>query len=219
MADVLGLGIDTAGMAASALNIAYMIALGLVAVAIIGVAAYLYMNKKRYDEQGYKVIIYSQDGFGQIIQRTDKASIFVDKITKNKRLYVKGAKVGLEADNFPYVMGDKGKKTVYLLQTGLKNFRFIRINIDVPKVELKVGEEDVNWAINEFDRAIKMFETKSFLKEWGGMIALVICVFAILILMIFVLKKFDVLQEVAKSLENAAASMASAHSGTMVIGG
>lgn len=219
MADGLGLGIDTAGLAGTAMNIAIFLAVGLVVAAIIGFLAYLYMNKKRYDEQGFKVIIYSQDGFGQIIQREDKASIFVDKITKNKRLFIKKAKIGLEADNFPYTMGSKGEKTVYLLQTGLKNFRFIRVNIDVPKVNLKVGEEDVNWALNEFDKAIKMFDSKDMLMQYMPYIIIAFVSIIILVIFIYFFKDFDKLVTMSANFKDAMIAGANAQTGTIVMGG
>lgn len=218
MADALGLGLDMSGMATTVVNTAGMIIVGLIAVAFIGTIFYFFMKKKKHGES-YKVIIYSQDGFGQITQRNDTATIHVDSVTKNKRLFVKNANVGLEADKIPYTMGSKGEKTVYLLQTGLKNFRFITVEIDVPLIDLKVGEEDVNWALNEFDRSIKMFESKNFLKEWGPYIMFLISVFAIVILLILLFNKFSVIESASQNLKEAAQYIAQAKSGTIVMGG
>lgn len=223
MADALGLGVNVAGIADTAMNIGIMIAVGLIVVAIIGGIAYLYMNKKRYDEQGYRVIIFEEDGFGQIIQKIDKASIFVDKITKNKRLFLKNARCGISADNFPYVMGAKGEKTVYLLKTGQKNFRPITVKIDIPKnkdgtrVELKVGEEDVNWAINEFDRAIKMFDQKNILLEYMPYILLAFVSVIILVIFIYFFKDFDKLVTMSANFKDAVIAGANAQTGTMVM--
>lgn len=213
---ILGSSISTEGITATAATTAKMIAYGLIFVAIVGLGAYLYLRWRQQSE-GYKVIIYSQDGFKQITQRNDIGTIYVDRITKNKRLFLKKSRVGLEADKFPFTMGTKGEKTIYLLQTGLKNYRFITIAIDVPKAELKVGEEDVNWALNEFDRAIKMFEAKSFWKEYGPYLMFIISVMAVLIVMIVLIKKFDVIQAASENLKQAAQYIAQAKAGTMVM--
>lgn len=210
-------GLDVSSIGNMALNVGIMIAVGFVCITIIGVIAWLLLQKKKFE--GYKVIIYSQDGFGQIIQRNDTGGIFIDKKTNNKRFFIKKADVGLEADNFPYTMGSKGEKTVYLLQTGLKNFRFIKINIDVPQVELKVGEEDVNWALNEFDKAIKMFDSKDKMLQYLPYIAIAITSIFILVLFIYFFKSFPQLVEMSINFKEAIIAGANAQAGTVVLGG
>ena len=213
------MALDVMGMGNAALSMFVLMVVLLFVVALVGITTYFILKGKRFNE--YKVIIYSEDGLGQIIQKNDSGGIFVDSKTKNKRFFIKGAKVGLEADNFPYLMGNKGQKTVYLLQTGLKNFRFIKINIDIPKVELKVGEEDVNWALNDFDRSLKMFSTDKLMQYMPYIIIAFVSIF-ILVLFIYFFKDFDKLVTMSANFKEAmmyGAQAAANNAGTQVIGG
>ena len=213
-------GYDVTGMGSAALSIFVLIMVLIFVAVVVGAVAYLFVSKSKYEK--FKVIIYSEDGFKQLVQRHDTATIHIDKKTGNKRFFVKKASVGLEADNFPYVMGSRGDKTVYLLQTGLKNFRFINIKIDVPRVELKVGEEDVNWALNEFDRAIKMFDAKDKMLQYMPYIILAFVSIVILIMFIYFFKSFPQLVEMSAQLKEAmmyGAQAAASNSGTTIIGG
>jgi len=131
------------------------IILSLLLAAGISFGLYKFMGKwKKYKE--YQIVIWEKDGFGQWNEVVDKGGVFIDKATNNKRLFLKKANVGLTADNIPYLPGAKGKKVVYLLRSGLKNFHLIRVNPAYPKVTLQVGEEDVNWAVNAYERQKKL---------------------------------------------------------------
>lgn len=160
----------------------------------------------------YKVVIWEKDGFGQWNEVLDKGGVFVDKVTSNKRLFIKKANVGLCADNIPYLPGFKGSRIVYLLRTGLKNFHFIRINPEFPKVTLQVGEEDVNWAINAYERQKKLGKSSI----WDKLIdhlPMIIGSMVILIIFIYFFKNLSSLVEFGKYMKETAQIMIQTRSG------
>lgn len=189
-----------------------------VILAIIGVAIFLFYNRYWRFKQ-YRCVVFEKDGFGQLTKTYDSAGIFVDKKTGNKRFFLKKGFTGLNPDNVPYMKDDRGKKTVYLLKTGLKNYHYIKIGIDTENlVSIGVGEEDVNWAINAYERAKKTF-SNSMLMQLLPYLALGFVSVIIMVIFIYFFKNFSVLADVAKSFEEAAKNLAMANSGTTVITG
>jgi len=203
------------GVAGTALDIGIMvISIVLIGGAMIG-ATLLYLKWKKYNE--FACIIYQRDGFGQLCQKKDSAGIFVDSKTKNKRFFLKRSNIGMNPDNVPFISSSRGKKTVYLLQTGLKNFHYINLTIPASnQFKLTVGEEDANWAINAYERQKKLF-SQSLLMQLMPFIALAFVAVIILTIFIYFFKDFDVLATVATELKGAAQAIAQANAGTTVI--
>jgi len=195
---------DFTTLGAQALDIALMV----LTILLMGSLAFglykLYEWWRRYRE--YAVVIWEQNGFGQWNESSDVAGIFVDKKTNNKRLFLKRNNVGLNADNVPYLPGKKGKKVIYLLRTGLKNFHFININPKFPEVELQVGEEDVNWAVNAYERQKKIFQNNLFL-QMLPYIALVVTGMIIAIIFIYFFKELSTLKEFGGYMKETAQMM------------
>lgn len=183
---------------------------------LITIVMWYYYKHWRY--RAYRCVIFEKDGFGQYSKQYDNAGIFVDKKTGNKRFYMKKAYVGLRPDNVPYIKDSKGVKTVYLMRSGLKNYHFIRINLADDNIKLTVSEEDVNWAINAYERAKKTF-SNSTLMQLLPYIALGFVSIVIMVIFIYFFKNFGVLADVAKSFEKAAEHYAAAQSGTTIIPG
>lgn len=190
-----------------------LIVLLFVAAAAIGIIV-LIGKWRRY--QQFVCEIWQKDGFGQFKVKYDKAGIFVDDKTKNKRLFLKRANVGLEPDNIPYLTTDQGKRKILLLQTGLKNFRYIRPTIKDDLFYFTVGEEDVNWAINSYERQKKLF-AQSWIAQYLPFIMLAFVCIIILILFIQLFNKFPVMLEMIKEMKEVAQALAAAKSGTTVI--
>jgi len=205
--------VSLGGIASGALNVGILIATILIVGGIAIAITVLILRWKKYSE--YKCIIFEKDGFGQLRYKSDSAGIFVDRKTRNKRLFLKRNKVGLDPDNVPYMTGAKGQKTIYLYQTGLKNFHYINININ-ESFDITVGEEDVNWAINAYERQKKLF-SQSLLMQLMPFIALAFTAIIILIIFIYFFKDFAVLKDVAVSLKEAAEAMAQANAGTTIL--
>lgn len=156
----------------------------------------LYTRRMRYRQ--FSCVIWERDGFGQLQETTDLAGIFVDNKTKNKRLYLKKNNVGLNPDNIPYIQSGN-KKIIYFYKSGLKNFHFININIAKPKITITTSEEDVNWGINAYDRAKKLFN-QSLLMQLMPYIALFFVSMIILTLFIFLFKQFDGIKELFQAI-------------------
>jgi len=194
--------VDLTSVADTALNIGIMVLSILIGGGFLGGSLWFYLKQRRYKE--YKCIIWERDGFGQLNETYDRAGIFVDKKTNNKRFFLKKANVGLNPDNIPYIPGKT--KIVYLLRLGLKNFRFLHHNPKGDGMELIVGEEDVNWAINAYERQKKLFNTNMLL-QYLPFIALAFTSIIILIIFIYFFKDFAVLKDVAIALKEAAQAM------------
>ena len=208
--------VDWANAGTIATNIAIMIISVTVIGGLIIFGVWAGLKWKRY--QQFKCVIWEKDGFGQLTETYDKAGIFVDSKTKNKRLFLKKNKVGLDPDTIPFVQTSKGKRIIYLLKTGLKNFHYITLNIKAPNISLSVGEEDVNWALNAYERGKKMF-TQGILMQLMPYIALAFVSIIILIIFIYFFKDFAVLADVAKALQAAAEAYAQSQTGTTVVTG
>lgn len=207
------MAVDTAAIGAMALNFAIVIVTIIVSLAATAGLWLWFRHWKRY--QQFNVVIWEKDGFGQITETTDKAGIFVDARTKNKRFFLKKNKVGLSPDNVPYLPGKR--KVVYLIKFGHKNFKYVNIRIEeTGAISLKVGEEDVNWAVNAYQRSKNLF-LNNLLLQLLPFIALAFVSIIILIMFIYLFKKLDALAEIMKATQSIAQNAAAMTQGTVVI--
>lgn len=196
------------------LNVGMIFIVFAVIIIIMGIGFYFYFQTQRYKQ--FLCIIWYRDGFGQLQQTFDNAGVFIDGKTNNKRLFLQKADVGLCPDEIPFLTGNKGKRYVYLYRKGLKNFFFLRPEINMDGVKIQVGEEDVNWSVNSYEKAKKLFSATTLL-QYMPFIALAFVSIIILIIFIYFFKDFDVLKEVALALAEASKNMANAGTGTAVI--
>jgi len=203
------------GVGAKILNVTVAILSGVVLLGLgwIGIVSY---QKKVARYQQFNCVIWQNDGFGQITEKYDKAGIFVDDATKNKRLYLKKANVGLSPDNIPFIPAARGKKKVYLLQTGLKNFKYIKPNISSDLIHFTVGEEDVNWAINTYERGKKLF-SQSWIAQYLPFIILAFVCLIILVLFMSLFKQIPEIKALVTELAEVAKYLAQCKTGTTVI--
>lgn len=178
---------------------------------VIGII-YFYLRQKRYSQ--FECRIWFKDAFGQIKEKKDSAGIFIDKKTHNKRFFIRKANVGLNPDKVPSIVKG-GKNIVYLVQTGLKSFHFIQIDYAEPKLVLKVGEEDVNWAVNAYERQKKLFQ-HNVLMQYLPFIALAFVAIIILIMFIYLFKNMDVIAAAANSFNEATKSLGCGAGGTVI---
>ena len=209
------MAIDGSAIADMSLTIAIILLSLLIFGGFAWLGLWAWMKKKRFDE--FDVVIWTKDGFGQIVQKVDKAGVFLDRKTMNKRFYLKFANVGLDPDNVPYIV-QNGRKKVYLQQVGLKNFKFIKPNYTDDEIKFEVGEEDVNWASNSYERQKKIFGDNKLLQYLPFIILAFVCL-VILILFIYFFKQFPVLKETALAFKEAAVALAQAqaHNATMIL--
>lgn len=202
MADAVIAGMNLGGVASGTLNVVIMILSIVLLTGVILGAFWLWDKKQKYSQ--YNCVILERDGFGQLRQTYDKAGVFVDKKTNNKRFFMKKNNVGLTPDNIPYIPTAKGK-TVYLIKHGLKNFAYINFNItkDNTGITLETGEEDVNWAINAYERQKKLFQ-QSMLMQLMPFIIIAFVTIIIMVIFIYFFKDFATLKDMAQALQQAA---------------
>ena len=171
-------------------------------------------------------VIFSKDAFGNAIREIDHAGIFLDKTTNMKRFFIKKANIGLDPDKVKYIMSTDGKtRFVYLRKYAPKNFAFYDLSklLDKDNPELKVTEQDVNWALQEF-RKHKALDNKNFWNQYGTYIIWGFAVISTLVLFALLVQKFEILSNVASAissastaLKEAAQQLAVARSGSQII--
>jgi hypothetical protein len=83
-------------------------------------------------------------------------------------------------------------------------------------VKLEVGEEDVNWAVNTYERQKKVFSNNT-LMQYLPYISLGVVAIIIMVIFIYFFKDFGVLKEMATELHAAADAIAQAKAGTVVL--
>lgn len=205
--------VDVTSVTSMLSNIGMMLLLVIFFGIVTFAAMYGMSQWKKWSQ--FTCVIWGKDGFGQIVEKSDKAGIFIDRKTKNKRFYIRKAKVGLECNNIPYIQKGRGK-IVYLLQTGLKNFKFIKPTISDGQMKFDVGEEDVNWAINEYEKQKRLFD-QNVLLQYLPFIALGFTSIIILIMFIYFFKQFPTLVNMAEALKEAAVAFAQSQGGTTIL--
>jgi len=195
--------------------VAIILIAGVFVAALAALSTWLLLKWKQYKQ--FDIEIWQQDGLGQLNVKYDSGGIFVDSKTKNKRLFLKKHKVGLDPDNVPYMPSTKGRKKVLLLQVGLKNFRYIKPSINAQGfMTFNVGEEDVNWAINSYERQKKIFG-QTWLAQYLPFMIIAFVSIIILILFINLFKVAPDLKDAAVALKEAAQAMAQAKTGTVYV--
>lgn len=205
---------DLQGLMTGALGFGTIFIVLLILITFIGLAVWGFLYWKKF--QDYKVTVWERDAFGNIRQYQDNAGVFVDKKTNNKRLFLQRTNVGLQPDNIPYVINSNGKREVYLIKRGLKNFQFIKPTINAEGFEFKVNEEDINWGVNAYERAKKMFQSNS-LMQYLPFILLAFVSIIILVIFIYFFKDFAVLKDVAIALQNSAEALRVANGGGVIL--
>lgn len=200
---------------ADVLNIAFWIGIVLVILALLIAATIYLIRKKKYGQ--YKVVMWGTDGFGNPTEQLDRGGVFVDPKTGNKRFFLEKTKANLDPDRIPFVLSGK-TRIVYLIRNGLKNFRYVNLKLDQDAFSIRVGEEDVNWAVNDYERMKNRF-TLSKLQQYMPFIMMAFAFIVIAVIFIYFFKELSVLKEFASSLEEVAKQLAQARAGTVVMGG
>ena len=127
--------------------------------------------------------------------------------------------VGLNPDNIPYLPCKGGMfssgRAVMLLQIGLKNFRYLKPKFKQNVFSYEVGEEDVNWGINAYERQKKLFQTNfwNFIMPY---IPLIIVSFIILILFVYLFKQIATVKDIVLAMHEVAKELAKAKMGTVI---
>jgi hypothetical protein len=203
MVDTSSLSGYASGYANTVFNAAMIIGGLFIIGAILFVVIKTILTIKKHN---YKVIIYEIDGAGKVNLTFDTGGIYVDGKTKNKRFYLRKYNVGLEPDNVPYIKGDKGKRYVFLRRSGLKNFQYVSYeNIFQEQFGITVSEEDVNWAINTYEKGKSLFGS-SLLMQLLPYIGIALMGVFILGMLVVLFQRIGELGKVAEAFAGAADS-------------
>ncbi len=188
----------------------------LVVLALVITGAIMYANSKRFNI--LVDVFYQPKGSRQPIKKHDSAGIFVNKKTNLKRFWLKKHKIGLNPDNVPFIINETGHKVVTLWQDGLSSFRYVVVNItDNPGLHFAPGEEDINWAIATYQEFKRLFDNNtSWFDKYGAAALFTVVIVVISIILIVLFQKFEVLGQVASSLDSAAAKLAEANAPTVI---
>jgi len=168
-------------------------------------AAYFFNRFKRYN---YIVRIFNRDATGHIVQQPDdKGGIFLDKKTSYRLFLLRKNKFGLDPDEIPYILTSKGRKLVYLIQTGLKNFQFLKPDISSnPGLVFNVQDEDVAWALNAYVRHKAIFQNNIW-QQIMPFLGMTFVFVTVMISLYWVFQNLGTLQGVADAMKEAAMAM------------
>jgi hypothetical protein len=178
-------------------------------IALIGGVTYWYLRFRNYRQM--KVVVFYNDGAGNLkVDTGETGGIFWDWKSKRRLFFLRKANVGLLCDNVPSIDTGK-KKTVFVMRSGLKNYRFLRLGLDLENVGFTVGQEDTSWATVAYERQKKVW-WQSLLGTLLPYMMLTVVSIIILIIFIYFFQKLDVLKEFAVALQNTASTLAQAQS-------
>ncbi len=178
-------------------------------MAIIGAWLFLYFRNRKFKE--FKIVILEKDSTGNVREYYDKGGVFLNKQSQLKLLFLQKIKKGLNPNNIPYVtaVDKKGRliKTVYLLRTGVSNYRYVHVRIENDVLKFTVGEEDVNWAAQDYEIVTKTFQKEGFWAKYGGYVLFIVTIVIIMVIIISLFNKFEILKDVATSLQQVGDNM------------
>lgn len=180
----------------------------IITIAIIGILVVWWFKKRKYGQ--YKIIIWEKDSTGNTHEYYDRGGVFLDKKTGFKLLFLEKQKKGLNPNNIPYVISKdrKGRlvKTVYLKKIGVSNLVYCEMKLDNEDVNLKVGEEDVNWASQEIETIKRQYNKENWLTKLAPYILFIITIMIVMIVLISLFNKFGVIEQASANLQKVAES-------------
>jgi len=176
---------------------------------------------------GFRCIIWHVNEEGEIIsESSDAGGIFKDGRTGNVLFHFRKNKYACNPDMIERLSilrrGRFGRmgRIIYFLKVGEKDFRpIIPPKFSKDGMKAALGEEDLNFAINAYERSKKVF-SQSMLLQILPYAVLVIVSFTILILFIFLFKEFPKnISTASNAMVQAAEALKAASGSSTVIGG
>ena len=205
-----GLDAMSTGIITSITGGLVVILIGLAILAISGGLFFLWKGQAKYDIQ---VRIYSKrkngyktwDDVGAYLKNKKTGEVYGFKLKHDKTL--------LQPPPFEMLMPSLKGNTIHLLQ--LTSDEYFVLNPDIEevfdphgKLMLKVVEGDIQlWATQMIDKLYSMYDRKNFWDKYGSYIVFGITAILCIVLIYSVLQKFDVLAQVATSLDNTAKTL------------
>jgi len=185
----------------------------LVLVGIIGAGFYIWKFKINYD---IKVRIYSKR-YGTWKTWDDAGAIMKNKKTGEAYGFkLKHEKDILEPPNFEIMLPSlAGKNVLHLMQLSAGEWFYLKAALDDPmgddKIKvfrLKVIEGDIQlWMTTMVDKIYTMYQKQSWLEKYWPIIAISVTGMFVLLIIYFLLQKFDVLSTVSANLADAAKAL------------
>jgi len=202
MAALEDIGLNTASIKSFGMNV--IIGGGIIIFLILmGVGMFLLIRHlMRYSQ--FNVTIFYKDSNNQWMQKKDKGGVFINNKTKSRLLHLKNAKTVMNPDYIPFLI-EKGKKVIYLKEVGIRNYVYLKHSFKENDVNITVGEEDVNAAIQDFEVATRVLKA-----NWEQYIPLIATIFAMAILLIVMIVYANKWQEVMMAGQGAAVENAKA---------
>lgn len=184
------------------INIVFYCLVGIVVLVFFGVLIYYILMFKRHNRR-CEVWVYDPNIKQIVDRRTDRGGIYTKHGMKLFHLWKSKTSIAPEkVSSIPdkhgfisYFVQAVGSKTIAPVSMELgKNFEF---NIDV-------GEEDVNWAIMDYERHKNALASKNILLQLLPYMAIALIAVICLVGAVYLLKKFDVLVEISSNLKDVA---------------
>jgi hypothetical protein len=222
MADVLGFDLGT--MATSTLNTGGS-AIILIICVLAAVAVFLMIKRAMKYDTPVEIIEIDKSG---IVYTKDVGGIFF--IKQQRAFWLRKHKVGMNPDTVPYVrtLGKNSRlkfwmkqKQVFVFQTGFKEFAYIDPVVKDDRIQLRIGDADVSWAINTFEIAKKM-QIKEWYTDVLPYIPLIIVGIIMLIIVIYMFKSFPEIKELISAVGETATKLGDAaekcNAGSIIVG-
>jgi len=214
-----GIG-DIGGVANSIISVVWMIIQLLLVFGITGGIIWYVFKIKRYNISTVTIETDPETGTirGVVLGR---GGTFVDSKTKNKRFFLKGTNVGLDPDKTPelpvFNAGSmKPNKVVLMVKSGQKSYRYLRPYITQDKqFDFSVGEEDVNWGINAYQKQKTLYGV-SFWDKLLPYIPLIIVGVIQLVAVIYFFKQLPQMKEILLVMKDLVVELGKAKMGTVV---
>lgn len=217
-------GFDLGSIATDTLNTG---STGIILIICVLGAVAVFMMIKRAMKYDTPVEIIEIDESG-IVYTKDVGGIFF--IKQQRCFWLRKHEVGMNPDTVPYVrtLGNNSRlkfwmkpKKVFIFQTGFKEFAYINPIVNDNRMELRIGDADVSWAINTFEIAKKM-QIKEWYTDVLPYIPLIIVGVIMLIIVIYMFKSFPQFKEIISAVGDTATKLGDAaekcNAGSIIVG-
>lgn len=207
--------VELAGFAAGALDLVVKTGLVMGFAGAAGIGMWILNSRLKYK---FHCTTFTFDSSKNVITEFDRGGVFTEGRTNHKRFWMKKKKgYSFDPDQIKFVAGPKGSKQAFFVKYGEKDIRPLNMNLQPnPGVSVQIGEPDLNWFLSEKARWDKVIFPNKLL-QWLPWIGLFFVGTIFLIIMVSLLNKFDILNDIAINLKESAAYIAQAKAGSAVL--
>lgn len=179
----------------------FYVCLGIVGAVILGFASYYAFMMRRHRRK-VEILVYDNT-IGQVVDKKhDRGGIYVRG--GMKLFWLWKAKTGIKPEVVSAIPTSKGLVSYFIMPEGSKTIAPVSLQCTAEGFNMRIGEEDINYAIADYNRHKNALMGKGLLMQLLPYIIIAFIAVIVLIGFIYLTKKFDVLADVAASLDNAA---------------